>query len=163
MIHSESRLLVLGIGNAQRGDDAVGIEVARRIAASPPPHTAVRIVFAEASAIMESWRGAQGVVAIDALQSGAPPGTIRRIDAVAESVPADFGGTSTHAFGLGQAVELARALGELPPRLVLFGIEGADFGHGAPLSPPVAGAVREAAARVRRELAEWAAARAAKP
>jgi hydrogenase maturation protease len=50
-------------------------------------------------------------------------------------------------------VELGRALGRLPNRLVVVGVEAERFDHGAPLSPHVAAAVPVAAARVCDELA----------
>ena len=45
---------------------------------------------------------------------------------------------STHEFGLGYAVETARALGRLPEALWIIGVEGKDFGFGEALSVPVA-------------------------
>jgi hypothetical protein len=33
-----------------------------------------------------------------------------------------------------EAIELARALGQLPPRLIVYGVEGADFTAGEGLS-----------------------------
>ena len=50
-------------------------------------------------------------------------------------------GMSTHGFGLAEALELARALGQLPRRCIVYAIEGASFETGAPLSPEVAAAV----------------------
>ena len=61
-------------------------------------------------------------------------------------------GASTHGFGLHEAVELARALEQLPSRCVVFVIEGAGFEMGAPLSAPAAAAVIEVARRLRDEL-----------
>jgi hydrogenase maturation protease len=59
---------------------------------------------------------------------------------------------STHGFGLGEAIELARALGSLPPHCVVYAIEGATFEAGAPLSPPVAAAVGDVARRLLAEI-----------
>ena len=57
-------------------------------------------------------------------------------------LPAELFRASTHHFGLAEAVELARAVGQLPERLVVFGIEGASFGRGrGPRAPAVADAV----------------------
>ena len=53
--------------------------------------------------------------------------------------------SSTHAFGVADAVELARALDRLPERLDVYAIEGASFAAGAPLSPAVAAAIDELA------------------
>jgi hydrogenase maturation protease len=48
---------------------------------------------------------------------------------------------SSHALGLADAVELGRALGRLPERLVLAGIEGRRFDAGVGLSPEVEASV----------------------
>jgi hypothetical protein len=83
----------------------------------------------------------------------AEPGTLHRVDAGAGPVPASvFRSSSTHAFGVGEAVELARALGTLPGRLALYGIEGAEFVAGEGLSAEVQAAVEPAAQAVLEEL-----------
>jgi len=96
------------------------------------------------------------VIVVDATCSGAPPGTVRRFDAAREPLPAAPPGASTHGLGLAEAVGLARALGRLPARLVLVGIEGADFSPGTGLTPAVAAGVAAAARRVREEIAAGA-------
>ena len=77
---------------------------------------------------------------------------MRRLDASREPLSADFFGGSSHGLGLAEAVELARSLDRLPPSLVIFGIEGTDFGLGTRLSYPVECAVREAALLISEEL-----------
>ncbi len=62
-----------------------------------------------------------------------------------------FSRSSTHSFGVAEAVELARALGRLPARIVVFGIEGRDFAQGEGLSPDVDAAVDEVVRRVTEE------------
>jgi hypothetical protein len=57
-----------------------------------------------------------------------------------------------HAFSVTEAVELARALQQLPSRLIAYGIEGKNFSSGEQLSPEVAAAVEEVARRVKGEL-----------
>jgi hydrogenase maturation protease len=69
-------------------------------------------------------------------------------------VPTKTFRSSTHAFGIGDAVELGRALGRLPARVVVFGIEGVDFALGSGLSERVAGAVEEVTHAVLSELEE---------
>jgi hydrogenase maturation protease len=59
---------------------------------------------------------------------------------------------STHAFSVAEAVELARALGELPPKLVLYGIEGKNFDCGIGLSSEVEKATEEIVRRIEDEL-----------
>jgi hydrogenase maturation protease len=77
---------------------------------------------------------------------------VHRFDARAEALPAGRFGGSTHAFGLAEAIELARALDELPQRLVIYAIEGKAFESGAALSPEAAAAVESLAVRVRADV-----------
>jgi hydrogenase maturation protease len=149
---SNTCTVVIGIGNLYRRDDGVGIIVARRLAAARLAATRVIEHSGEGTALMEAWRGAQRVVVVDAVQSGAPPGTIHHLEASAQPIPSRFFHYSTHAFSLAEAIELARALGQLPSRLVVFGVEGANFHSGETLSPSVAQAVEEVVQRVRQEL-----------
>ncbi len=149
---ARARARVIGIGNEFRGDDAVGLLVARRVQALADPPVEVLERDGEATALMEAWHGSGRVVLIDALQSGAPPGTIQRFDAKKQPLPAGLFSCSTHAFGLAQAVELARVMNRLPERLIIYGIEGIHFGEGSGLSPEVARSVDPVAGQVLREL-----------
>jgi hydrogenase maturation protease len=74
--------------------------------------------------------------------------------------PGDPGaGGGTHALGLADALELASALGRLPTRLVVYGVEGVAFGLGDAMSPAVAAAADRVAAAIADELADELAAR----
>ena len=131
------RPLLIGVGNAWRGDDAAGLVLARRLGGLAHE--------GDGLALVDAWAGARHVVVVDAAASGAPPGTVHRFDASAP-LPARALRSSTHALGLAEAVELARALGRLPERLEVYAIEGADFAVGAGLTPAVAAAVEQCVA-----------------
>lgn len=130
--------LVIGIGNEYRRDDGAGLIAARRIAAMNPPGTQVVEAGGEGATLIETWQDAPVVILIDAVSSGAPAGTLHRIDAHSQPLPRDFFHHSTHAFGVAEAIELARALDRLPPCLIVYGIEGKDFAAGTGLSVEVA-------------------------
>ncbi|MFN0086651.1 MAG: hydrogenase maturation protease [Blastocatellia bacterium] len=149
-----SAIVIIGIGNEYRGDDAAGLAVARRVRGteSAPPGLIVIEASGEGAALMDAWNGADAVILIDAVMSGAAAGTIHRFDARARPVPAGFLHYSTHAFSVAEAIELARVLNRLPPRLLLYGIEGKSFETGIGLSEEVELAVGEAAARVISEI-----------
>lgn len=132
-----SSVLCVGIGNEFRGDDAVGLIAARMLQARQLPGLRVIEQSGEGAALMAAWGGAAAVFLVDAVSSGAAPGTIYRLDARSLPIPAEFFHYSTHAFSVAEAVEMARALDELPPRLVIYGIEGANFDLGISLSPAV--------------------------
>ena len=90
------------------------------------------------------------------MRSGTPTGAVRVLETgvggepLPESAWAGTGRGGTHAFGVAAAVELARALRRLPPRVVLVGVEAAAFDHGAPLTPEVAAAMPDAVDAVLR-------------
>lgn len=144
------RLLVIGAGNELRRDDAAGLEAARRLAGVPGVE--VREARGDMTSLADLWDDTDRVVVVDASRSGATAGTVRRFDATSQPLPAAFGRGSTHALGVADAVELARALGRLPARLIVYGIEGADFSAGAGMSDVVIRAVDDAAAQIEREV-----------
>lgn len=102
----------------------------------------------DGAALMEAWRGAETLIVIDAVASGAAPGAIHRFDAITRPIPKNAFRCSTHAFGLAEAIELSRALDEFPQNLVIYGIEGKNFAAGVGLSPEVEKAACEAVRQV---------------
>ncbi len=102
--------------------------------------------------MIQAWQGAAWVMLVDAVRSGAPPGTIHRLDALAASLPSGFFHYSTHAFSVAEAVELARSLDQLPLHLVVYGIEGTNFAAGVELSPAVEQAVEAVVERAADEI-----------
>ena len=139
--------LVVGVGNAWRGDDAAGLELASRVGAMATG-LAVETLEGDASTLIELWSGHDDVAIVDAARSGAPPGTLHELLAGDGSLQAAALRSSTHAFGVLEAIAVATALGRLPARLKIFAIEGEGFVLGEPLSPAVARAVEELAARL---------------
>lgn len=147
-------VLILGVGNADRGDDGVGPAVVARLRGRLPPGVEARVARADAADLMAAWDGRDGAIVVDATRSGADPGTVRRFAAEGQALPAATGGDpSSHALGVAQAIELARVLGRLPGRLTVFGVEALQFELGAGLSPAVARAVDAVADRVLLEAA----------
>lgn len=135
------RHVVVGVGNELRGDDAAGLEVAARLRRRVPAGVDVVLCGQEPSRLMDAWEEADAAVVIDAVSGETAPGTVHRFDASVEPVPARVFRSSTHAFGVGEVIEIARALHKLPPRVLVFGIEGAAFSTGAGLTPAVEAAV----------------------
>jgi hydrogenase maturation protease len=147
-----TKALVVGIGNPDRGDDGVGPLVARRLIGRAPPDVTVIERAGDMLALIEDWAGYDTVILIDAAAPGTTPGGIHRIDLLTTELPADISLSSTHGFGVGNAVTLARTLGLLPRSLVAHAIEGVNFEPGAHLSPNIVAAVEEVVAQVIAEL-----------
>jgi hydrogenase maturation protease len=150
-------LIVIGVGNAWRRDDAAGLAVARLLRGTVPAGVEVLEQEGEPAALLDAWDGAGAVWLVDAVSSGAEAGTVHRLDASEDALPATLFRASSHLLGLADAVELARALGRLPARVVVFGIEGGRFEAGEGLTPAVAAAVERVAGAVRAEAATLAA------
>lgn len=131
-------ILLVGIGNDFRRDDGVGLVVARALKARNLSGTTVVETNEAGVGLLELWRGADRVFIVDAVRSGAAPGFLHTIDLDTHVLPADLTASSSHALGLANTIELARALDCLPPALIIYGIEGQAFGLGEGLSPEVA-------------------------
>lgn len=150
------RILVVGVGNPDRGDDAAGRMVARKLAGSAPAGVEIAEHDGEAASLVELMEGADGVILVDACTAGTPPGTVHRFDAAERPLPQKTLDFSTHGFGLAEAIELARALDQLPARCFVYAIEIQNVTEGAALSPAVAAAVDRLAQKLRRKSAEMA-------
>ncbi len=144
--------LVLGLGNAYRRDDSVGLAIVERLRARLPAPVEVVRSSGEATDLMSRWEGRDAVYVVDAARSDATAGTLHRIEAHREPLPSALFQGSSHAFGLVQAVELSRVLGDLPVRLVIYAVEGADFATGTGMSPAVAAAADQVVERLLVEL-----------
>ena len=144
--------VVIGIGNPDRGDDAVGRLVAARLRDRVPDTVTVVEQDGEATRLVDHLGRTGSAILVDASISGAVTGTIRRFDVARDPLPPGKSGASTHGLGLAEAVELARILGTLPARCVVYAVEARSFEPGRPLSPEVAAAADEVVARVLAEV-----------
>ena len=148
------RRIVIGIGNPERGDDAAGRETVRRLRATMPADVAIAEADGETTSLLALLDGAAATFWVDACASGAPAGTIRRFDLAEDRLPPTASAVSSHGIGLAEALELARVLGQLPARCVVYAIEGQSFAAGVGLSPAVERAVVEVVQRLCSELAK---------
>ena len=140
---------VIGVGNEYRGDDGVGPAVVRRLLSwELPPGVCARAHDGDTMSLVASWEGFHSVIVIDAVDCGALPGTIVRLDGEKVQPVSGLLAGSSHGLGVAEAILLAGALGRLPKTLIIFGVQGEQFTMGKGLSPCVRGAVDEVANRV---------------
>lgn len=140
--------LVIGVGNADRGDDGAGIEVVRILAASGAPCI---VHEGDGLGLIDAWDGFAYVVIVDAVSGGPEPGSFARFDTAVEPLPRHLGG-NVHGVGLAQTIEIARALGRLPRVLVVYALGAASFALGEGPAAPVARACAEVAERIDEEI-----------
>ena len=136
---------IICLGNDLRGDDGAGPAVAVLLR-----ELGVPALVEQPANLIDAWEDAADVVVVDTVDSGAPPGTVHRIDAGEQPVPVVLRSGSTHLLGLADVIELARTLGRLPPRLHIVGIEGRAYGYGDPLSAEVERTVEQVATELAR-------------
>jgi hydrogenase maturation protease len=145
-------VVVIGIGNQLRGDDAAGLEAVRRLRATElPAEVGVLAHEGEGAGLLELWDGVDAVLLVDCVRSGERPGTIHRLDASSAPVASALSHGSSHTISVADAIELARTLGRVPGRVIVYGIEGATLEAGAGLSQEVATALDGLVAAVRAE------------
>ncbi len=134
--------IVIGVGNRDRGDDAAGPLVCDRLRARLGAGALVRTFVCEGSIpdLALHWQPDDHVVIVDAMRPGTDPGRIATWDATFDSLPTP-GAVSTHDIDVSVGIELARAIGRMPARLVLIGIEAVQVEWRTPPSAPVAAAI----------------------
>lgn len=128
---------IICCGNPERGDDGAGALVAERLR---DLGVEVEVRSGEALDLIEAWSGADNVVVVDSVETGAPLGTLWLWDGRKATFPTDQS-ASTHGLGVSAAIRLARVLGRLPERLQVYGIEGRRFEPGTTVSPELGLAV----------------------
>jgi hydrogenase maturation protease len=141
-------MLIIGCGNRERSDDGAGILVAERLRELG---IEVETSSGEALDLMEAWNGADDVILVDAVSTGAPVGTVKAWDG-RPPLASVWTNASTHGLGVAEAIELAHVLDRLPTRLRVYGIEGRRFEPRTEISHEVQCAVEEVVRRIMVDL-----------
>jgi hydrogenase maturation protease len=135
------RVRIVALGNPDRGDDGAALAVADRFR----DEADVVLAGRPGAGLLDLLPSEERCILMDVVASGSPPGTLHRIplDQLTRGVLPDSP-MSSHGFGPGEALSLARALGRPLPGGLFLGIEGEAYGLGEGLSP----AVRESLPRL---------------
>jgi hydrogenase maturation protease len=148
--NSKPRILVAGIGNIFLGDDAFGVEVARRLSARELPAT-VRVTdfgirgYDLAYALLDGY---ETTILIDACPRGEPAGTLYVIEPDLENLGGpEEGAAEAHSMNPLNVLRLAQSMGGGLKRILLVGCEPGTLGPEEGqmgLSEPIEAAVDEA-------------------
>lgn len=149
-------MVVIGLGNPLMGDDGLGLAVLERLRGQWRFGPGVELVDGGTWGmnLLPLIEDAGGVILIDAIRAGGPPGaevTLER-DALPRSLATKL---SPHQIDLQDVLALAELRGTLPRRMVAIGAEPARVELSAGLSPLLAAAVDRVADAVCRRLAAW--------
>lgn len=151
----EPMLMIVGIGNEFRSDDGLGPCVVRELRKNVPRGVRIKEHSGEGTGLMDLWKGQSGVIVIDAIKSGSPPGTIHSIDPLHQETPRWLAQSSSHTFGVAEAIALSRHLGTLPGFLRIVGIEAESFAAGQGLSTSVVKSVPSLLELLRKEITRF--------
>lgn len=137
----QPKVHIIGIGNPFRSDDALGWNVLDQYTAPPSVQTSRH--SGEGTGLMALWEESKSpnVILIDAMEIGVPAGTVKRWDAIKVKLVAKGIRCSSHAFGVIEAIALARQLGKIPKRLTLIAVEGKNFTMGTEFTREVRNAI----------------------
>jgi hydrogenase maturation protease len=119
------RNLVIGVGNLLRTDDGVGIHVVKGL---NDLHMEVDTLDAAMGSveILDAMRGYDRVIIVDAIETGAKPGTIFRVNLTQGEEPPVV--THSHGTDLITTLRLGRQLygDEMPGEIILLAVEAED-------------------------------------
>ena len=138
--------ILIGIGHIFRADDALGLWAVREVkgACQKFEH------HGEGLGLIELWRGAAKVIVVDAIMGGIP-GSIICLNGWDEIPDLDYR-SSSHVFGLAQAINLAKEIGAMPDELRIYGIVGENFKMGEEMTPVVKAALSKIIRQIEAEL-----------
>jgi hydrogenase maturation protease len=157
------RILIAGVGNVLKADDAFGVEVARRLEAMELP-AGVRVVetgIGGIALVQELQDGWDALIVADAVDRGREPGTVMLIEPDVIDVHALSWGersdllADAHLATPERVFMLSKALGVLPQRLLMVGCQPLDVDAiGTEMSEPVQAAVGIAVNEILRHVDE---------
>lgn len=152
---SERRIVVLGLGNLMRADDAVGMLALQQLRVDVRLPTSVSLVEGGTLGLdlLHPLDGATHLLALDAIDSGAAAGTLLRFggDAIAD-LPIS---KSVHLLGFSDLIGAMRLTGNAPAEIVVLGVQPDTIGWGTRLTPGVEGALPELIEMVLAQLERW--------
>ena len=137
-------VLVAGLGNIFYGDDAFGVEVARRLSSRPLPE-GVRVFDAGVRTMHLAYEIADGgydtVILVDLVSRGNTPGTVYELEPDETEAEDANEAADAHDLRPHQILAFARRLGARTGRIVIVGCEPACTDPECELSEPVAAAI----------------------
>lgn len=132
-----SNILIAGVGNELRQDDAFGIEFVRELLRQkelPENIKTMEVGIGGIHLVQELHQGYDVLVMADAVQWGNEPGHLyfREVEAISdiEKMPLDEKRAflaDMHYTNPQRALMLAKALGVLPPKIYILGCEAAEY------------------------------------
>ncbi|MBK8201711.1 MAG: hydrogenase maturation protease [Bdellovibrionales bacterium] len=144
--------VLLCLANPNRGDDAFAWIVADQLISGGETFFSVIKSSGDITDLLDIFSSHRKVIVLDAMETDdlVP---IKKWNAKEDLLPASLSGTSSHVLGVGQAIELSRALDKMPDELIVVGVKGVNFQMGEELSPEMRSMIPEVIDYIRQEFA----------
>lgn len=148
-------VVILGLGNLMRTDDAVGMQALARLSRDPRLPPGVRLVEGGTLGLelLYHVENASLLLVLDAVDAKEPPGTLMLFRG--EAVDALPCGRSIHLLGLADLLNALRLTERAPSEVILLGIQPASTGWGTELTPSVDAALEKLIDTVLSQIAAW--------
>ncbi len=147
--------LILGIGNSLLADDGVGLHVLEALAADADPALRLCDGGTIGLALLPEIENCARLIVIDAVEMGAPSGTLMVFEDAAMDAQMRGRKHSAHEVALADLMGAAQLLGALPPRRALVAVQPGSIGWGLAPTPPVVAAIEPACVAVRALVKGW--------
>jgi hydrogenase maturation protease len=150
---ADGGVLVLGLGNVLLGDDGTGAAALDRLERDYEIPAGVRLVEGGTLglSLLAEIAEAQHVILVDAVATGAPAGTLVRLDG-ADVIDAVRDRLSVHQVGVADLLNAARLIGRYPASVVLLGIVPGLIGLGVGRTRAVDAALDALVSAILREV-----------
>lgn len=147
---------VIGLGNVVLSDDGLGVQAVRRMQHRYQLQDGVELVEGGTAGLLllPLLADARQVIIVDAIDTGAPAGTLVRLDGDDWASAFELRMTP-HDVGLVDLLGAAQLSGAWPEQLVLHGVQPASTAIGTELSAPVAAALEPLVDAIAAELTLW--------
>ncbi|WP_129677604.1 HyaD/HybD family hydrogenase maturation endopeptidase [Candidatus Chloroploca sp. Khr17] len=149
-------ILILGLGNIILRDEGLGVRTVERLLERYTLSTEVEALDGGTLGLhlLPYLEGVRDLLIIDAIRADEPPGSLIRLEGAA--IPAALAHKmSMHQFGLSELLAVGSLQGELPQRMVLWGLVPTVMEPGLDLTEPVAASLDPLIERIVAELAAW--------
>ncbi len=153
------KIVLIGIGQKLRGDDAVGPEVVQAWERAYPEHAKrIRVEISQLPGLelLGLFGDAQVAILVDAVQSGAQPGTVH-VTGLDQVVSFGAGSGSVHGFGVAETLALGRQVDpdSIPEKVIILGIEAKGMALGEPISAEVQRSIPKAVEKIEGILEQY--------
>jgi hydrogenase maturation protease len=148
--------VIIGLGNVILTDDGLGVHALQRLRERDGPADDVQLIEGGTAGLLllPYLADAERVILIDAIDIGAPPGSLVRLEG-GEWAQAFALHMSPHDIGLADLLGAAEVSGAWPDALVIHGVQPGSTGFGTELTACVAEAVSSLVDAITTELAGW--------